>query len=68
MFEYDNYIEYYTSPEEKDARNFEKLATEVCHIYRCYKKINEKISLFEMDSPKEPWYNKGVEDKQNQQK
>lgn len=57
LFEYDNYIDYYCSPEEKDARNFEKLATDVCKIYNCYKNINLKIKELKLDSFKELQYN-----------
>ncbi len=57
LFQYVNYIEYFTSPEEKDARKFEKLAAEVCKIYNCYKKIDEKILKFNLDSFKELEYN-----------
>lgn len=62
LFQYSNYIEYYTSPEEKDARKFEKLTTEVCHIYKNYQKIEQKIKNYELDSFKELDYNYG-EDK-----
>jgi len=57
LFQYANYIEYFTSPEEKDARKFEKLAADVCKIYNCYKKIDEKILKFNLDSFKELEYN-----------
>lgn len=43
LFKYKNYIDYYTSPEEKDARSYEKLATEICQIYKCYKKLDDKM-------------------------
>lgn len=56
LFQYANYIEYFTSPEEKDARKFEKLAADVCKIYNCYKKIDEKILKFNLDSFKELEY------------
>lgn len=57
LFQYANYIEYFTSPEEKDARKFEKLAADVCKIYNCYKKIDEKILKFNLDSFTELEYN-----------
>ena len=57
LFQYANYIEYFTSPEEKDARKFEKLAADVCKIYNCYKRIDEKILKFNLDSFKELEYN-----------
>jgi hypothetical protein len=41
--EYDSYWQYYRSPEEKDARKFEKLTAQVCAIYTNFKKIDEKI-------------------------
>jgi hypothetical protein len=52
-FNYSNYTEYYNSPEEKDARKFEKLAVDVCKIYDSYKSIEEKYAKFNLDSFKE---------------
>ena len=52
-FNYSNYTEYYNSPEEKDARKFEKLAVDVCKIYDSYKSIEEKYAKFNFDSFKE---------------
>ena len=68
LFNYSNYIEYYTSPEEKDARKFEKLTTEVCHIYKNYQKIAEKINNFGLDSFKELEYNGGEDNNKNNKK
>jgi ABC-type uncharacterized transport system substrate-binding protein len=39
----DKYYVYYNSAEEKDARAYEKLASEVCRIYKSYTSINKKI-------------------------
>jgi hypothetical protein len=63
LFSYDNYIEYFCSPEEKDARKFEKLSTEVCKIYNCYKIIEKKIKKLKLDSLKELEYNEGVQER-----
>lgn len=67
FFNYKNYKEYYTSPEEKDARKFEKLTTEVCHIYQNYLKIAAKISNLNLDSFKELEYNGREINKQEKQ-
>lgn len=56
-FDYENYNEYYNSPEEKDARQYEKLAADVCRIYNGYKSIEEKYAKFKFDSFKELIYN-----------
>ena len=45
---FSTYKEYYNSPEEKDARRFEKLATSVIHIYKAFEKsetVFRKYSL-----------------------
>jgi len=39
----DKYYVYYNSAEEKDARTYEKLASEVCRIYKSYTSIDKKI-------------------------
>ena len=39
----DNYNAYYRSPEEIDARSYEKLAKEVCSIYKSYVALFKKI-------------------------
>lgn len=49
-FNYSNYTEYYNSPEEKDARKFEKLTSDVCKIYNSFKCIEEKYAKFNFDS------------------
>ena len=49
-FDYNSYKEYYNSPEEKDARKFEKLTTDVCKIYNNYKSIEEKYSKYNFNS------------------
>jgi len=49
-FDYSNYTEYYNSPEERDARKFEKLTSDVCKIYNSYKSIEEKYAKFNFDS------------------
>ena len=56
-FNYSTYNEYYNSAEERDARKFEKLATDVCKIYNGYKSIEEKFKKFKFDSFKELRYN-----------
>jgi len=52
-FDYESYNEYYNSPEERDARKFEKLTSDVCKIYNSYKSIDEKYTKFDFDSYKE---------------
>lgn len=56
-FDYQSYNEYYNSPEEKDARKFEKLTSDVCIIYKSYKKIEEKYNQFNFRCFKELTYN-----------
>lgn len=58
-FKYGSFSEYHSSPEEKDARKFEKLATEVNGIYKSYKKLEAKIVEMKLDSFKELTYNYG---------
>jgi len=58
-FKYGSFNEYHNSPEEKDARKFEKLATEVNSIYKGYKKLETKIVEMKLDSFKELEYNYG---------
>jgi predicted metalloendopeptidase len=41
--EYDSFWKYYRSPEERDARRFERLTSHVCAIYENFRKISEKI-------------------------
>jgi hypothetical protein len=60
-FNYTSYWNYYTSPEEKDARRFEKLSTEVCKIYKQYKIIENKFKRYDLDSFKELCYNENVD-------
>jgi len=55
-FDYCTYNEYYNSAEERDARKFEKLATDVCKIYNGYKSIENKFKEFKFDSFKELRY------------
>lgn len=52
-FDYKSYNEYYNSPEEKDARKFEKLTSDVCSIYRGFKKIEDKYDKYNFNSLKE---------------
>lgn len=56
-FDYENYNEYYNSPEEKDARKYEKLTVDVCRIYNGFKSIEKKYAIFDFDSFKELIYN-----------
>lgn len=60
-FNYTSYWNYYSSPEEKDARKFEKLSTEVCKIYKQYKIIESKFKKYELDSFKELCHNEKVD-------
>ena len=60
-FSYTSYWNYYSSPEEKDARKFERLAAEVCKIYKQYKLIEKKIKRYDLDSFKELYYNEKVD-------
>jgi hypothetical protein len=57
-FNYDTYNEYYNSAEERDARKFEKLTTDVCRIYNSYKNIEAKYEKFNFSSFKELTDNK----------
>lgn len=50
LFSYSSYNQYYNSPEEKDARKFEKLTTDVCVIYKSYKSIEGKVKKYNLDS------------------
>lgn len=52
-FNYNDYNEYYYSPEERDARKFETIATEVCKIYQSYIKISEKFKKYNLNELKE---------------
>lgn len=61
-FNYTSYWNYYSSPEEKDARRFEKLTIEVCKIYSQYKMIENKFNKYDLDCFKELCYNKDVGD------
>jgi len=49
-FVYKNYQEYYNSPEEKDARNFEKLSMQFCSVYRNFVKLKEKFIKNKLNS------------------
>lgn len=60
-FNYTSYWNYYNSPEEKDARKFEKLTTEVCRIYTLYKIIENKFKKYDLDSFKELCYTEKVD-------
>lgn len=60
-FQYTSYWNYYSSPEEKDARRFERLAAEVCKIYKQYKIIEKKYRKYNLDSFKELCYNENVD-------
>jgi hypothetical protein len=60
-FQYTSFWNYYSSPEEKDARRFERLAAEVCKIYKQYKIIEKKFKEYDLDSFKELYYNKRVD-------
>jgi hypothetical protein len=52
-FSYKNYDEYYNSAEERDARKFEKLTTEVCKIYNNYQIIKRKFLELDLNSFRE---------------
>ena len=45
---FSSYNAYYNSTEEKDARKFEKLTTEIVKIYDNYKKAEEKFKKFKL--------------------
>ena len=60
-FNYTSYWNYYSSPEEKDARKFEKLTTDVCKIYKQYKIIESKFLKYNLDSFKELCHNEEVD-------
>lgn len=55
--EYDSYTEYWQSPEECDARKYEKLTTHVCKVYKELIAINEKIKTLKLDNLNELQYN-----------
>ncbi len=57
FMEYDSYKDYYSAPEEVDARNYEILKKEICTIYNAYKKLHQKIISNQLDSLKELQYN-----------
>lgn len=61
-FSYTSYWNYYSSPEERDARRFERLTAEVCKIYKQYKIIEKKFKKYDLDSFKELCYNGEVDD------
>jgi hypothetical protein len=52
-FNYDNYKDYYYSPEERDARKFETIATDICKIYNAHISIAEKFKKNQFDLFKE---------------
>jgi hypothetical protein len=60
-YNYTSYWNYYSSPEEKDARRFEKLATEVCKIYNQFKIIEGKFKKYDLDIFKELCHNEKVD-------
>lgn len=60
-YTYTSYWKYYNSPEEKDARKFERLTAEVVRIYKSHKIIEEKIKKYKLDSFTELWYNEKVD-------
>ena len=60
---YNSYWEYYNSPEEKDARMFHKLTTDVFHIYNRFISVQEKINKYDLLS-KELIYNEMNKNKQ----
>ena len=53
IFNYDNYKDYYNSPEERDARRFETIATDICKIYNAHISIAEKFKKYQFDLLKE---------------
>jgi len=53
QFKYASYNDYYNSAEEKDARKYEKLTTEVCKIYTNYQIIKRKFLELDLDTFKE---------------
>ena len=53
IFNYDNYKDYYNSPEERDARKFETIATDICKIYNAHISIAEKFKKYQFDLLKE---------------
>lgn len=49
-FTYENYKEYYNSPEELDARKFEKLTSSFCSSYRNLAKLKMKYKELKLNS------------------
>lgn len=58
---YLSYNDYYYSPEEVDARKFEKICGDICKIYNCYKDIEEKLKKHKLKDMKELRKNKAEE-------
>lgn len=56
-FIYKNYTHYYNSPEEKDARRFERLTTDVCNIYNGLQSVKNKYSSLCLRQHRELLYN-----------
>ena len=49
--DYSSFNQYYNSPEEKDARAFEKISSEVYNIYKLYNKIDTKLNKISLNIP-----------------
>ena len=47
--DYSTYKEYYNTPEEIDARNYEKLGSIVCKLYKQYKELDQKYDKLKLD-------------------
>jgi hypothetical protein len=54
---YNSHLEYYNSPEEKDARKAEKLATEICAAYKNITNLRKKVIDLSLNTFKELEYN-----------
>jgi hypothetical protein len=58
---YLSYNDYYHSPEEIDARKFEKICGEICTIYKSYIAIEQKLKKHKVNNLKELRKNKAEE-------
>ena len=64
-FKYTSYAQYYKSPEERDARKFERLTASVCTLYDTYKTIESRIRHYKLDSFRELTHNVGDSNNQD---
>lgn len=46
-----SYRQYYVSQEERDARQFEKLATPIMHMYKAFEKSKDVFRKYDLGTP-----------------